>query len=47
MNAYHKMNFISVSTGTTYMDWVHAYNENKMAKFQLAIIAMLGKKAGI
>ena len=47
MNAYHKMNFISVSTDTQFIDWVNAYNENNMALFQLNILVALGEKVGI
>lgn len=45
MNAYHKMNFISVSTGTKFIDWVNAYNDGNMAVFQLSILVALGERA--
>lgn len=47
LNAFQKMNFISVSTNTQFIDWVDAYNENKMAKFQLTVIVALGQAVGI
>lgn len=46
-NAFHKMNFISVATNTTFVDWVTAYNDNNMAAFQLSILGAIGMRAGI
>lgn len=47
MNAFHKMNFICVSTHTKFIDWVHAYNENNMVEFQKDIMTALNKRVGL
>lgn len=41
MNDFHRMNFICVTTGTKFSDWVDAYNEHKMDEFQQTIITNL------
>ena len=43
MDAYHKMNFISVATGTSFKDWMSAYNKNGLDILQLSIFTAIGE----
>ena len=43
MNAYHKMNFVSVVTSIPLEKWVEAYGNNTLTRLQLVAFAMIGQ----